>query len=229
MKTLMFILLSSLMVTSGKCSKKETTVRQPMVQLETYGCRGFCPSYKLIFYTDGLVAYEGIRYVVKPGKDSVELTKNELVKLKHALQAVNLWQYPDRIESQIADAPSATLTVFDQEKQHGVYGSMDRPKPILDFEDLLKDLAEAHGLKVKEGVNPYAAPANQKELAVTFKPEINPGNFLMQFQEIRLRIVKRLGAENTWLIGYNPDQVTEKQLIDILIEMEGVLDAKPQK
>ena len=231
MKILLFALVSSVLVSAGKCSsdKAPSVSGAPLVQLNMYGCRGYCPTYNLLFHNNGVVAYEGVRNMAKQGLDTVQLTRAELDRLRSALKEVNLWQYPERIESQVADAPSARLTVFEGEKRHEVYGSIDRPKPILDFENLLKDLAEAHGLKIKVGVDPYAAPPNQQEIVVKFKPEINPGNFMMQFQEVKLRIVRRVSAENEWIIGYNPDQIMEKQLMDLLKDMEGVLSVKPAK
>jgi Domain of unknown function (DUF6438) len=229
MKTLLFFLASISMMATTKCHNKPNALPNdpsPLVQLQMHGCRGYCPTYKILFRNDGMLEYEGIRNMVKQGKDTVQLNGTELKQLREALASLNLWQYPERIESQVADASNATITVFGNEKEHSVHGSIDRPKPILEFENLLEDLAEAHGLKVKEGVNPYTAPANQQEILVKFKPEINPGNFLMQFEDIRLRIVRRVSAENLWIIGYNPDQITQKQLIDLLKGMEGVLEAK---
>ncbi len=231
MKILLFLLGSISLAAVRKCegTTNHADKSKPLVQLETFGCRGFCPTYKLVISNEGMVTYEGIRNMVKMGLDTVELTVGEFKRLRAALKEVNLWQYPERFESQIADAPTAALTVFDVEKSHKITGAIERPKPVLAFEALLKDLAEAHGLKVKEGVNPYQPPANQQEVTVKFKPEINPGNFMMQFEEIRLRIVRRVSAENVWIIGYNPDQISEEQLTDMLIGMEGVLEAGSKK
>jgi hypothetical protein len=182
-----------------------------------------------MFLQNGQVAYQGIRNMVKMGLDTIQLTNPELKRLKASVKEVNLWQYPARFDSQVADAPPSELTVYEGTRSHSVLGDFQRPKPILELEELLKTLVEAHGLKVKVGVNPYEAPANQKEITVKFKPTVNPGNFFMQFDEIRIRIVRRLSAENEWLVGYNPDQVTEKQLIEMLKGMDGVLDALPVK
>lgn len=231
MKSLFFLIISAALVSAGKCGKKEGSPadHSPLVQLDQYGCRGFCPTYQLVFHNDGLVQYEGKRNMVKMGRDSFQLTKKELEDLKQALTNVNLWQYPEHIESQIADAANAKLTVFGVDKMHEVTGSIDRPEPILHFEQMLKDLAETHGFKVKEGVNPYAPPPNQQELKVKFKETVNPGNFLMQFQDVRLRIVRRFSAENEWILGYNPDQIKEKQVIELLKSTDGVLSVEPFK
>lgn len=230
MKYLIFLMISAALVSAGKCGKKKSTAdHSPLVQLDQYGCRGFCPTYQLVFHNDGKVQYDGIRNTVKMGRDSFQLTQKELETLKKELEKVNLWQYPEHIKSQVADAPNAKLTVFNGDKMHEVTGSIDRPEPILNFEKMLKDLAEAHGLKVKEGVNPYAPPPNQQEIRVKFKEDVNPGNFLMQFHDVRLRIVRRLSAENEWLLGYNPDQIKEQQVIELLKGTEGVMLAEPYK
>ncbi|MCB0523942.1 MAG: DUF6438 domain-containing protein [Saprospiraceae bacterium] len=231
MKVLLFCIGAISIMASNKCHKSSSPamVTAPLVELETFGCRGFCPTYKLRFFNTGMVAYEGTRNVVKPGTDTIILTDKELKQLNESLESVNLWQYPERIEATIVDAPFSKLTVFDSEKSHGVMGSVDRPKPLMEFEALLKDLAELHGLKVKEGVNPYEAPKNQQEILLKLAPEVNPGNFMMQLEEIRLRIIRRVSAENEWLIGYNPDQISQKQLIELLSSMDGVLDAGPVK
>ena len=104
---------------TSKCEKKAAVVadHSPLVQFEMHGCRGFCPTYKLLFRNDGLVEYEGIRNMVKMGKDSIKLTEIELKNLRLAAKEVNLWQYPERIESQIADAPSSSITIFEGQKQ----------------------------------------------------------------------------------------------------------------
>lgn len=215
---------------ANKCGQQpagKSSDNTPLVNLELPGCRGYCPAYKLEFRNNGSVLYEGFRNMTKLGKDSIKLTASELQQVKTTLKTVNLWQYPEVIKSMVADAPMGTLTVFEGEKSHSVSGSIDRPKPILELEELLKTVVEAHGLKVKKGVDPYAVPPNQQELLVKFKPEVNPGNFLMQFEEIKLRIVRRVSAENQWIIGYNPDQISEKQIIEMFTGMDGVLEAKP--
>lgn len=230
MKVLLCILPAMIAIATGKCGQHSSEASgTPLIQLETYGCRGYCPVFQLTVQNNGKVMYEGKRNMVKMGLDSFHLSEVELKQLNKRIAAVNVWQYPEQIPSAVADAPMSKITVFQADKSHSVTGSIDRPEPLLSLELDLKNLAEAHGFPVKEGVNPYEAPANQRELIVKFKPEINPGNFLMQFQEIRLRIVRRISAENTWIIGYNPDQITEKGIISLLEGMEGVLEVKPQQ
>ena len=228
--TLLSMFLSATVLASGSCSHK-TTPSAPdhtaLVQLETRGCRGYCPAFVLLFRNDGVLEYEGIRSVEKIGRDTVQLSEQELRQLQVAVRALGLRQYPERIESQVADAPTSTITVFDGNSQYGVTGSMDRPKSILDFELLLKNLAESKGLRVVAGFEPLEQTSNQAEITIMFSPEVNPGNFLMQFEEVKLQIVRRVSAENNWLVGYNPSQITETQLLEMLKGMKGVQNAAP--
>jgi hypothetical protein len=207
------------------------TAATPVIELERHGCRGFCPQYKLRFMSNGSVAYEGIRNMEKMGAATIQLSNAELAKLLNEVQKVNLWQYPERIQSTVADAPSSTMQVFKEGKSHSVTGSIDRPKPILELEKMLQSLAEAHGLKVMRGVSPDEADPNApvKELLVKLKPEANIGNWMMQFSELKLRIVRRVSADNVWLVSYNPNEIAEKDLIELFKGTKEFVEAQPNK
>lgn len=202
-----------------------------LVRLATQGCRGFCPSYTLDFRNDGSVAYEGTRYTVKMGKAEFKLTPDELKKVQAKVKEVNLWQYPENIESRIADAPYATLTAFDGDKSHSVSGSIDRPAPILELEMLLKDLTEAHGIQVKKGFNPDDPSLQMTaQVIVKLKPDVNAGNWVGKFgEDIKLKLVRRVSSENNWLVAYSPKVHTEQEIIGLLKDVEGVIDVTPPK
>ncbi|MBX2892521.1 MAG: hypothetical protein KF734_16460 [Saprospiraceae bacterium] len=227
MKILLLTLSALTMLAAEKCRKNVASTPLPLLSLETGPCFGFCPVFKLDALDNGLVRYEGIQFVEKEGRDSFRLTKEELKQLKTKTQEVNLWQYPDQIQTDVVDAPFATLTAYNRDKSKSVRGSIDRPTPLLQLEDLLKDLAEAHGIQVKRGVNPNSpASGSQREVVVHLKPEVNAGNWLAQFGELRLRLVRRLAAENIWLVAYNPNEIGEKELISLLKDMDGVVDVQ---
>ena len=227
--TLLFLLFAALFACKTRKEAPPTTDSNNLIRLATQGCRGFCPIYTLDYRNNGSATYEGSRFVEKVGKVDFQLTADELGKLKTRVQNVNLWQYPENIESRVADAPYATLTAFDGNKSHPVSGSIDRPKPIMELEMLLKDLAEAHGLQVKKGVNPDDPMLKlTAKVVVKLKPEINAGNWAGKFSDdIKVQLVRRVSTENNWLLAYNPKQFTEKEFIDLLKDIEGVLDATP--
>lgn len=201
-----------------------------LVSLETGACFGFCPVFRLEVLNNGLVRYEGKKFVEKMGKDSFRLTEPELKQLKAKVKEVNLWQYPDMIKTDVMDAPFAILTAYQEGTAKSVRGSIDRPTPLLELEGLLKDLAEVYGIQVKRGVNPNTAPeGSMKEVIVKLKPDVNAGNWINQFTEFKLRLVRRISTENTWLVAYDPKQIEEKTLIDLLKDMEGVIEVQTNK
>ncbi len=225
-------LLLLLAFASWHCkSKKEipapwqTPPAAKLVGLQTFPCRGFCPVYVITIYENGLLEYNGERFVEKTGPASTMLTPEELARVRLEVTKADLWKYPDDVKSQVMDAPFTTLTAWKGDRTKSVRGSIDRPKPLLDLEKLIKNTAEAHGLKVIQGVNPNAAPATLSEVIVKLSPEENAGNWIVRFQEIKLRLVRRI-ADNTWLVGYDPAQMQEKQLIELLKSTGGVLEVQ---
>lgn len=210
-------------------AQKAAYNRAPFVEIKTGGCFGFCPVVHLKVRNSGLVEYEGIRYAERLGVDSFQLTKAELSELRAAVSQTNLWQYPDRIETQVADAPFVTLTAYKDDQVKSVNGSIDRPKPLLDLENKLKQLADAHGFQFDRGVNPNDIPENRRlELIVKLSPETNAGNWVRQFTEFRFQLIRRLGAENIWLVAYDPKQIDEKAVIQLFKNSRGVLEVQPK-
>ena len=230
MKAILFLLLSLTTMSAGKCKKKAAADVSNLISMETGPCFGYCPVFKLEVLNNGRVRYEGIRFVERLGLDSFQLSETEIKQLKTKMQSVNLWQYPDMIQTDVVDAPFTTLTAFRDGKSKTVRGSIDRPGPLLELEGLVKDLAEAHDFQLKRGVNPNMPPAGTvKEVIVKLKPDVNAGNWINQFTEFKLRLVRRLATENIWLVSYDPKQIEEKTLIDALKDMEGVLEVQTNK
>ncbi len=221
------LLLVLTVLLSCKTGQKAAQQRAPFVELKSGACFGFCPVFRLTVRNNGLVAYEGIRFAEKIGLDSFQLTRAEMAGLREKVQQVNLWQYPERIETQVADAPFATLTVFRDDQSKSVSGSIDRPAPLLELENLLKELAEKHDFQVTRGVNPDEIPANRRqEVIVTLQPEINAGNWIREFSAYRFQLVRRMSSENIWLVAYDPEQIKEDALLKLFKNSKGVTDAR---
>lgn len=225
---LLFVALTLLWFSSCKSSKNDPAKsKTELVSLETHPCRGYCPIFKLKVLNNGDALYEGVRFVEKTGGATFKLSDTEMAKLRGKLADVNLWQYPERFQSTVMDAPSATLTIYAPEKSHSVTGSIDRPKPLVELENLLKDITEAHGIKVKRGVDPNEIPEAQKgELLVKLKPDVNAGNWVRDFDTIKLRLVRRTGAENIWLVAYDAKNLGVDEVILILKTSKDVLEAQ---
>ena len=222
------ILTTCVLLVGWACGSNKTAQSSAtdFAGLETGGCFGWCPVYKLTFRTDGNVRYEGIRNVAKPGAAEVRLTKKETAQLQKAVKDANLAQYPDRIKSNIQDAAGATLVAYENGSSKRVFGTIDRPKPLIELQNLMATLVERHGISL-QGVQPPPPP--KSELIVKLKPEVNAGNWLMQFQELKLRLVRRIATENIWLVAYDAQEIDEKGLIELFKAHDAVLEAQPNR
>lgn len=200
-----------------------------LVQLETGGCRGFCPMYKLTFRKDGSMVYMGIRNVEKVGPATIRLSTEEYSQLLKELNKADLWQYQAEIPSTVVDAPVHTFTVYDGAKSHSVKGTAGIPQPIMDLELLMQNIVEAHGFPVKKGVDPAEVKNMKGQMIVKFEMDVNAKEFCNKFSDLKVRIVKHLFEDNTWIIGFDPKEITEEQFSALLLDMEGVLTVEPNK
>ncbi len=212
-------------------TKANTTTNQPMVSLETTPCRGYCPVFKLTFMDNGAAQYEPIRFVKSATASTFQLTAEELETLKKKLNGTNLWQYPESFKTQIMDAPGATLIAHRGVEQKTVRGSVERPKPIKDLQAHLEQLAKIHGIDLGSA-DPNELPDNGKktELLVKLKPDINAGNWLRDLNntsKANLRLVRRVTAENIWVVAFDGAVHPQAEMLDLLRANEHVLEAQP--
>lgn len=230
MRYFLFLLFLASACLACKSTKNGTQNMENLVFIKTSGCFGFCPVFQLTIQANGLSHYEGKQFVEKMGKDSFQLTREELAELKAKIKAVNLWQYPDHIKTDVADAPHATITVYEKQKSKTVSGSIDRPKPILELEELLKDLATKHGCPVKHGIDPKQIPAStRKEMIVQLKEDLNAGNWIRQYYDLRIQLVRRVGEKNLWLVAYDSAQMKEADMLEMVKNADGVIAVTPNE
>jgi len=199
-----------------------------LIQLETGGCRGFCPMYKLTFRKDGNLEYLGIRNVVIKGAKTIRLSSEEYSELLKEVNRVDLWQYPAEIPSTVIDAPVHTYTIFEGSKSHVVKGTAGIPKPILELESRMQNIAEAHGLPVRKGEDPNN-PTLAGQVIVKFKMDINAKEFCNQFSDLKVRPIRHQSEDNTWIIGFDPSELNQEQFINLLKDMDGVVNVEPNR
>lgn len=220
-----------------KSNKKTGNVPEvdhtPLITLETSPCRGFCPVYKIAVKNDGHVDFEGLRFVKNMGQSNFQLTSAELEDLKKLLQEVNLWQYPESFPVTIADAPISAITIFRGAETKTIQGSVELPKPIQGVAERLKSLATAHGYDLKS-VDPNAIPdeAPKTELLVKLKPDVNAGNWvnaLNQNSKANLKLVRRITADNIWLVAFDASKHQTADMLILLKSNESVLEAQENK
>ncbi len=205
----------------------------PLITLETTPCRGFCPVFKIAVRNDGHVDYTGVRFVRQMGQSTFQLTPTELEGLKKQLQEVNLWQYPESFPVTIMDAPGVSISIWRGAETKTIVGSVERPKPIKAVEETLKKLTTAHGYNL-DSFDPTAIDENapKQELLVKLKPDVNAGNWLNAFNQgskANLRLVRRVNAENIWVVVFDASKHTTADMLTLLKSNPSVVEAQENK
>jgi len=234
--SLSFLLLFALLVacqpqqniaaqTSGTASNSAGN----LIQMEAFGCRGYCPVYKITFRTDGFLVYEGTRNVEILGPSTVRLSSEEYSKLLKEVTKVDLWQYSEDIQSPAVDAPVHKFTVYNDSKLHTVKGRGELPAPVLALEMLMQEIADAHKLPVRNGTDPNNPGSLKGQLIVKFKMDTNAREFCGQFSDLKVRPIRHMSEDNTWAVAYDPTEISQEELMGLLRDMDGVLTVEPNK
>jgi hypothetical protein len=86
-------------------------------------CFGFCPDYAVSIDQDGVVAYEGRRFVNVAGAQRAHIPVSDVQALLARFDAVNFMSLRDQYRAQVTDLPTYTVTLV----RHG------RSKTVLDY------------------------------------------------------------------------------------------------
>src|SRR6185436_16742057 len=72
--------------------------RTKVITLERTACFGTCPMYSLAIYSDGVVEYEGLKFVKKVGKATGRISRTQLDDLVERFTNIYYFNFPDSIE-----------------------------------------------------------------------------------------------------------------------------------
>jgi Domain of unknown function (DUF6438) len=82
--------------------------REPLATLERTACFGFCPIYKVTIFRDGVVVYEGVKFVKTVGTAIGRLNARQLDRLRALFEQNDYFQLADSYQSLgVTDLPSA--------------------------------------------------------------------------------------------------------------------------
>ena len=135
---------------SCKTRKAPTMGKQPvsvypgfLLSLERTPCYGTCPIYKYTVDSTGKADYLGIRFVEMEGRYVKKLSREQMEKLKAALDKADVYAFADAYDnSGISDLPSSILTYTTAERTKKIVCRMDCPAA---FRNLFKELEQIVG------------------------------------------------------------------------------------
>jgi hypothetical protein len=101
----------------------------PIVTLERTGCHGQCAEYKLSFYDDGEVIYEGKANVSKAGRWRATLSKDVLADLITEFQRTGYASLTDKYPAGLTETSTATVSLRTGDKVKTVSHEVGSPFP----------------------------------------------------------------------------------------------------
>lgn len=116
---------------SKKTEKEETL----LITMRKTVCRGECPVYSVEVYDNGVVKYEGKKYVTKVGALGKKLSRSELKSLKAAFDAANFFNFEDEYTGKVTDLPSTFITYTQGEKTKTIRDHYRGPSELKALED----------------------------------------------------------------------------------------------
>jgi len=109
----------------------------PVLSYRTTQCFGKCPTYEVIYYSNGQISYEGIAHTKKAGRYTRDLDKIEKADMQKLLNFATLDNAKDNYDPYITDASVTHLTyIVPGElpyKTKGVMSWPDNIQPLIDY------------------------------------------------------------------------------------------------
>lgn len=163
------LLLSSLLLSlaAQECgSKKQTSSSSPTqekgeqrdlyIRIQRTGCYGRCPIDKVELLPEGIVRYEGERFVPRLGVYTRQLSQAELARAEQLLQKGNFAQYEEVYDNPgISDLPSLILTYRLAGQERSITCRTGCPPALPEsIERLRVFLAEEGNFRMEKGPEP---------------------------------------------------------------------------
>ena len=118
---------------SCSINKKNIIDKTPLVTMSRTGCYGTCPQYKISIYSDGLIMYNGTRFVKRLGCFKSKITSSQIDFIKSELRKISFFDLDSEYISPITDIPSVITEVTLDGFTHRVRDRLDGPRFLKDF------------------------------------------------------------------------------------------------
>jgi Domain of unknown function (DUF6438) len=120
----------------GKLAKASAEV--PVFTLERTQCKGQCAEYKLSFFSDGLVTYDGKANVSKAGRWRATISRETITRLATDFQRINFFSLENSYAGGLSQNPVAITSWRQNDRVKTVShdeGSPFSPEALTTLED----------------------------------------------------------------------------------------------
>ncbi len=212
---------------------------KPYAMLE-YGkgmCFGKCPVYNLTIHSDGNMEYFGKMHVDKLGTYKKRLSKGELANLYTSLKAMNLFQYENEYGGRVMDISKQEITYREAGKEKKIVCKLGYPDELIALITKIDKMANStDGWQLTkplpnrpENNNPVDR-TKYDEVIVHINKDFDIKKWANDYEQYDLSVKKPVSPNGfIWLLGFNPDKVGGKELIQLLRDDPDILKADLNK
>ncbi len=196
-------------------------------------CFGKCPVYNISIMSDGNMEYFGKMHVDKLGTYNKRLTKGELATLFTELKAMDLFQYKNEYGGQVMDISKQELIYREAGKEKKIICKLGYPDALVALITKIDKIATASdGWKLIEGLPDRPANNNEvdrtkyDEVIVHIQKDFDIKKWVNDYEAYGLTVKKPLSPNGfIWLLGFNPDTVTGKEMVQLLRDDPDIIKA----
>ena len=114
--------------------------KKPLIKMRKTPCFGRCPYFEVSIYDNGLVIYDGMKFVEKIGKYSSTIHEKKVALIKDYIRRVDFFSFEKEYDARVTDLPSVIIEVNYQNKNHKVKGRYRVPEKFKMFTKFIDNL-----------------------------------------------------------------------------------------
>ena len=113
---------TSFIIIISSCSliKKKIQTSNIFLSMKRTPCYGTCPQYQVTIFSNGLIKYEGKRFVDKIGCFHSKLSRKKIENIVSLVNKINYFKLDSVYSSNVTDLPSVVTEVLVNRKNHRV-------------------------------------------------------------------------------------------------------------
>lgn len=208
-KTFLLLILSLFMAACSSTKYSAQSVYEgPSVELYKGACFGTCPIYRVSYYDDGTLLYEGRRFTERLGFHTRKATEEERRALRQNLQNMDWESYEPYYDSRLPDLAMSVIKKGD----HTTKFKEEAPKELQVLGKLLEKIADDGSWEKISNFTDEEPPASN-ELIIKTKDNKDPAEIIKDISFSSLQVKKKISDHMaTWLLHYDSQEVSPGQL-----------------
>ena len=118
----MKLFFASFLIIISSCSllEKKIQTSNVFISMKRTPCYGTCPQYQVTIFSNGLIKYEGKRFVDKIGCFHSKLSRKKIENIVSLVNKINYFKLDSVYSSNVTDLPSVVTEVIVNGKSHRV-------------------------------------------------------------------------------------------------------------